>query len=116
MIGSGYPEAYLQLGTDVIGFYKKPSASANVIEITMVEIPAAYKSDTDRIKLKDSFSYACVHYAVSEYWASRGDDQEASNHMGQYLDALGLREKFMTSRERTPRLETSKEPYPTVTA
>lgn len=115
MVGSGFPESYIQLGTDVVGFYKKPASSANVIEMTIVEIPDAYKTDTDRIKLKDSFSYACVQYAVAEFWASRGDAIEAASHMGLYLEALGLRERFLPSRESTNALRTDKEPWPVVT-
>lgn len=116
MVGSGYPEAYLQLGTDVIGFYKKPSASSNIIEITMVEIPKAYTSDTDRVKLRDTFTFACVHYAVGEYWASRGDAVEAKKYLGLYLDAVGLREKFSSSLDYVPRFATNKEPWPKATA
>lgn len=116
MIGSGFPESYLQLGTDVVGFYKKPVSSSNVIELTIVEIPDAYKTDTDRIKLKESFSYACVQYAVAEFWASRGDAPEAMNHMTLYLEALGLRERFIPARDGIDRLTTVKEPWPVATS
>ena len=115
MVGSGFPEAYLQLGEDVIGFYKKPSATSNVMEMTIVEIPHAYSTDTERIKLRDSFQFAAVLFAVGEYWASRGDAREARAYGVRYLDALGLRDQYSPSREFTPRLQTSKEPFPTVT-
>jgi len=106
----------MQIGEDVIGFYKKPSASANAMEITIVEIPDAYETDTERVKLRDSFKYATVQYAVGEYWASRGDATEARKHGALYLEALGIREDYMMSREKTPTFSTDKEPWPTVTA
>jgi len=115
MVGSGFPVAYMQLGDDVIGFYKKPSASTNVMELTIVEIPHAYTTDTDRIKLRDSFQYAAVLYAIGEYWASRGDAQEARVFGVRYLDALGMKEQYMPSQDFS-RLSTNKEPFPTVTS
>ena len=108
MVGSGFPESYMQLGDDVIGFYKKPSASANAMEMTIVEIPHAYSTDTERIKLRDSFQYAAVLFAVGEYWASRGDAKEARAYGVRYLDALGIRERYSPSREYIPSLSTNK--------
>ena len=115
MVGSGLQESYLQLGDDLIGFYKKPSASGNVMEVTVVEIPYPYTTDDDRIKLRDSFQFATVHYAVSEFWASRGDAKEAMKHGQMYLDTLGLKEGYSLIN-RAPMQTTNKEPWPTVTA
>ncbi len=108
MVGSGFPEQYMQLGEDIIGFHRKPSATTNVMEITIVEIPHAYSTDTERIKLRDSFQYAAVLFAVGEYWASRGDVKEARAYGARYLDALGLREEYSPTREYTPTLSTNK--------
>lgn len=108
MVGSGFPEEYMQLGDDIIGFSKKPSASANVMEITIVEIPHAYSTDTERVKLRDSFHYAAVLFAIGEYWATRGDAREARNYGVRYLDALGLRERYLPTREYIPTLSTNK--------
>ena len=109
MVGSGFPEQYMQIGEDVIGFYRKPSASTGMMEITIVEIPDAYETSTERIKLRDSFQYAAVLFAVGEYWATRGDVQEARAYGVRYLDALGLREEYAPARENIPRLATNKE-------
>jgi len=109
MVGSGFPEQYMQIGEDVIGFYRKPSASTGMMEITIVEIPHAYTTDTERVKLRDSFQYAAVLFAVGEYWATRGDVQEARAYGVRYLDALGLREEYAPARENIPRLATNKE-------
>lgn len=116
MVGAGFPEAYLQLGDDVIGFYKKPSSSANVMEVTIVEIPEAYTSDRDRIKLRDSFQFATVHFAVGEFWASRGDAKEATKHGTMYLEALGIKQDYMQVLGDTPAFRTHKEPWPRSTA
>jgi len=116
MVGSGFPEAYVQLGEDVIGFYKKPSASANVMELTIVEIPHAYATDTDRIKLRESFQYAAVLYAIGEYWATRGDVQEAKAFGVRYLDALGMKDRYSPTQEAITSLSTNKEQFPTVTS
>lgn len=115
MIGTGFPEAYMQLGADVIGFYKKPAASSGVMDVTIVEIPRPYESDTDRVKLRDSFQFATVHYAVGEFWASRGDAKEAMLHGQMYLDALGMKEGYQLI-DRAPGQSTFKEPWPAATS
>lgn len=115
MVGSGFPEAYMQLGADLIGVYKKPSASANVLEVTLVEIPYPYESEDDRVKLRDSFQFAAVHYAVGEFWASRGDAKEASLHGNKYLQALGLKDGYQMI-SRSPAQQTAKEPWPKSTS
>lgn len=115
MKSSGDPYAYLPVGQDAIGFYPKPSASSDVIELTIVEIPTAYVSGRDRIKLRESFKYAAVSYAVSEFWASRGDAGEANKHMQLYLDAMGLKQDFQQQNDAR-QFSTRKEPWPQVTA
>lgn len=112
MIYTGDPESYLPIGADVIGFYPKPSGSANVMELTLVEIPAAYTSDRDRIRLRDSYQYAVVNYAVAEFWASRGDAAEAQKHFSMYLDGMGLKQRYMPQAEATRTLDTRKEFWP----
>ena len=115
MITSADPRAYFQIGTDVIALYPKPSGSSDVLEMTIVEIPNPYKRDTDRIKLKTDFHYAAVHFAVAEYWASRGDAREAAKHWGLYLDVLGLRDRFDQTPHAPQRFKTTKAPVPEVT-
>lgn len=116
MVSNAYPEAYMQLGEDVIGFYGKPSASSGGVELTIVEIPHAYTTDRDRIKLRDSFQAAVVHFAVGEFWASRGDAKEATTHGRIYLDTLGLKEDYAQSKWAVPTFSTFKEPWPKATA
>lgn len=108
MVTSAEPTAYMQIGQDVIGVYPKPSGDTNTLELTIVEIPKAYTTDTDRVNLREDFQYAAVNYAAAEYWISRGDARQAEMYMGYYLDALGLGEKLRENRDWIPRLETQK--------
>jgi len=112
MITSASPRSYFQIGTDIIALYPKPSGSTDVLELTIVEVPNAYEQDTDRIKLKKNFHYAAVYFAVSEYWASRGEVREATKAWFQYLDALGLRDRFTVAPHDPERFQTAKGQHP----
>ena len=90
MVHTGYPEMYFQIGLDVVGFAYKPSATTDVIELTCTVIPDKYTKDIDRIKIRDTFQWAVINYAVSEYWAGRGDANEATKHFEMYMDNLGV--------------------------
>lgn len=112
---SGSPEAYFPVGQDVIGVYPVPGSDSDVIELAVVEIPAAYTGDTDPIRVREQFQHALVNYAVAEYWAGRGDAQEAGVHFQKYLAALNLRSDWNAIRD--PRgFRTQKEPWPVVTS
>lgn len=104
MVHQGFPERYLQVGLDIIGVSPRPSDNSTVLQLDCVTIPDPYTSDTDRIKVRDSFEWAVVHYAVGEYYAGRGDKREAMNHHSKFLDKLGLQEYYEESQERNYRL------------
>lgn len=108
LLYNGTPEDYFIVGLDVIGFRPIPSSSSDIVEVTCSVIPAHYKTDRDRVKLRDSFKWAVVNYAVSEYWASRGDAREASKHMQVYLDNLGIQDRFSLTQDRINELNTNK--------
>ena len=109
MITNANPWAFLQLGSEIIGFYPKPSGNTDIVEIHIVEIPNAYTSELDRIRLRKSYQHAAVSYAVAEYWASRGDAMEAQKNMNLYLEILGLKRQYDPQSERRPMLETNKQ-------
>ena len=109
MVTSASPRSYFQIGHEIVGVHPKPSGNADMLEISLVEIPAPYTNDTDRIKLRKDFQYAAVNYAVSEYWASRGDANEASKHFDLYLSAIGLKQEFDQSPQRLLQVSTQKE-------
>jgi hypothetical protein len=116
MVTSADPRAYLPIGEETICLYPKPAASSDTLELTLVEIPIAYTDEKAKIKLKPDFTYAAVEYAVSEYWASRGDAQTAIEHFDNYLDILGLREKFEQSPQQYRTFRTHKAPLNTETS
>ncbi len=115
MRSSSFPVSYFQVGVDTIGVYPKPSASTDVLRLTVVEIPDPYTADGDRLRIKREFEYAVVHYAVAEYWAGRGDAREATKHTDLYLEVLGMRDMFDQSPQQMHHAQTGKEPYPMVT-
>ncbi len=109
MVSRGSPREYFQIGKDVLGFYPRPSATSDVIEVTMVVIPKEYTSGTDRLFLRDAFKWATVHYAVSEYYASRGDAKSAVDHHKKYLEHAGLQTLYPKSAESVPFFRTVKQ-------
>jgi len=105
---TGTPETYFPVGVNTLGFYPKPTSTADIAQIEAVVIPAPYTDDKQKVKLMKSFEWAVVNYAVSEYWASRGDADQARRHMQIYIDTLGLRSTFTPTGERIHQLRTDK--------
>lgn len=109
MVNVGSPREYFQIGNDVLAIYPRAGSSSDIAEVSMVVIPARYTSGSDRVFLRDAFSRAAVHYAVSEFWASRGDARSAVDHYTKYLENLGLQEIYPRSAERIPYQKTVKQ-------
>ncbi len=101
---TGEPERYMQIGLDIVGVWPRPSGVGTALNLTCVTIPDPYGTSTDRIKLRESFEWAVVHYAVGEYYAGRGDRREAMNHHKKFLEKLGLQEMYPESSEHQYRL------------
>lgn len=116
MISSAEPRSYFPIGSDALCVYPKPSATSDTLEITIVEIPIEYTDENSKVKLKKDFSYAAIHFAVSEYWASRGDAKEALRHWALYLDIMKLRKNFDPDAQDQRRFATNKEPFPMETS
>lgn len=96
----GNPERYGQVGHDRIWIHPTPSAASYQLELTVALIPARYTTDSDRVFLRDEYKWAAVHYALSEYWASRGDAVNAAESFKNYLDILGLRKLYVEQAGR----------------
>ena len=109
MVSQATPREYFQIGKDVLGIYPRPSATSGILELTMVVIPAKYSSGLDRVFLRDAFKWGAVHYAVSEFWASRGDARSAMDHHRKYLEHLGLQSLYPKSAEHIPFQRTVKQ-------
>lgn len=116
MKSNASPRAYIPLGADLICFYPKPSADEDIAQLTIVEIPIDYADEKSKLRIKEDFEYAAVEYAVADYWAGRGDAQEATKHFNLYLGALGLRDDFNIWPGQNRQLETNKEMRPTETS
>lgn len=112
MKDSGTPRSYFPIGSGYTGLWPCPTTDGDVLDITMVVIPERYTESTDRIKLKSDFQWAAVHFAVSEFWASRGDAKSAMKHLMDYADRLGLQMDYPVSAERQWQHQTYKDPWP----
>jgi len=112
MLNSGSPQSYIPVGKNIVGFWPRPSGDTDVVAFNCVVIPDRYTTDTDRIKLRDNYKWAAVHYAVSEYWASRGDAKTAEYHLGKFLEKAGILTEFPMYADANNTLKTNKEPWP----
>ena len=108
LIHTGNPESYFYVGHEIIGFYPKPSSTTDIIELTCAIIPDKYTKDIDRIKVRGTFQWAIVNYAVSEYWAGRGDAKEAEKHFDIYMDNLGVVGLYQPRNSNIPYMRTDK--------
>ena len=109
MVSQGTPREYLQIGKDIIGVYPRSSSTSDVLELSMVVIPARYTSGSDRLFLREAFKWGAVHYAVSEFYASRGDAKSAVDHHQKYLENIGMQSLYPKSAERIPFYKTVKQ-------
>ena len=111
---TGPIERYVQIGFDWLALYRIPSEGtdqpvyigaeelligdeglvfggyAGVIELKCVCIPKPYAQDTDALHVRDVYQRAAAYYAVSEYYASRGDAGRATEYFAKYLETGGL--------------------------
>jgi hypothetical protein len=105
----GNPEFYAQIGLDVLAILPAPSSSTGQIHLECVTIPERYTEGTDRVWIKRDWQYAVAHYAVSEYWASRGDARSALEHHQTYLKHMGLMGIVPRTAERKWQHRTNKD-------
>ncbi len=97
----GPPNRYAQIGWKYLGFDRAPSAHGDTLEITCAVIPKAYTTDSDPIKLRPVFRQAATQYAVSEFFASRGDATRAGEWLAKYLETAGMAAMKPMMPERT---------------
>jgi len=87
---TGNPDMYMQIGEDILGIFRKPSANGIVLELDCVCIPKAYTEDTDPVKIRETYERATVYLSVSEFYASRGDAARATEYLTKYIETAGL--------------------------
>ena len=81
---------YMQVGIDHIGFFRYPTAKGIVIELHCVCIPAAYATSADVVKIRAAYQRAAVYFAVSEFYASRGDAKRAGEYLEKAMETAGM--------------------------
>jgi hypothetical protein len=95
---------YMQLGLNHIAIYMAPSAKGIILDLDCVMIPRAYTSDKDPVKVRAQFQDAAVYFAVSEFYASRGDAKRAIEYHARYIETAGLQTIHPQTAERQWRL------------
>ncbi len=91
---------YMQIGVDHIGFYHFPTAMGTVIELTCVCIPAAYATSASVVKVRAAYQRAAVYFAVSEFYASRGDAARAGDYLKSAMETANLLYMHPSQAER----------------
>lgn len=87
---NGDPDQYFEVGHNIIGLDNAPSADGKLLELTCVAIPKAVSSDIEPVKLRAVFEQAAINYAISEFYASRGDASRATEFLERYVTFGGL--------------------------
>jgi hypothetical protein len=90
----------MQIGADILGVYNKPSANGIVLEIECACIPKAYATDGQQIKVREVFQNAAVYFAVSEFYASRGNATRAAEWLERAMETGGIMMLHPKSAER----------------
>lgn len=99
MQDTGYPTHYWQVSHDVIGIWRAPSDSGRVLELRCISVPKEYDAEKgEEPRLRDQFQKAVAHYALSEYYASRGDAGRGTENYKAFLELAGL-QKYLPDRD-----------------
>jgi hypothetical protein len=81
---------YMQIGLEHIGVWRYPTAKGIVLELNCVCIPRAYTTSADVVRVRQAYQRAAVYYAVSEFYASRGDANRAGEYLEKGMETAGL--------------------------
>jgi len=96
---TGTPTMYFPIHPDKIAVYPRPTADGDMLEIWAAVLPARYDDDDAYLPIQVDYEQALTDYAVSQYWASRGDANEAARVYRRYAEAVGLAGKEAVSDE-----------------
>lgn len=108
LYATGTPSHYAPFGFNKFVVWPAVSSSTDSLEVTGIAIPDRYTLDTDRIKLRSTYEWACVNRAVSEFWATRGDAQSAARYFQQYAQEVGFPTLYPEMAERRWQYRTEK--------
>lgn len=104
---TGTPLKYGQVGANVFFVWPSPS-SEMIVQLDCIVIPERYANDYDRVKLRSIFHDAAVRFAVGEYYASRGDAQQAVYHHNAYMENIVAAGLYPKQNERPYYYKTDK--------
>ena len=86
---NGPPERYCIVSYDTICVHPSPVSASDILEIYCCAIPDRYSYDDDRLTVRKEYYTSLINYAVSEYFASRGDAKTAKIWFDKYLETIG---------------------------
>lgn len=89
---SGTPILYYPVGHDGIGLWPTPTTST-VIDLRCIAVPVAYTYGTDVVDIREAWSRAASYYAASEYYASRGAADRATEFYNEYVAIAKLKKE-----------------------
>lgn len=115
LYNTGSPHSYFPVGFNYFGVYPRPSSDTDMLEVTYVTAPNRYTVDTDRVQLRKNWEWGAAHFAVGEFYASRGDAKNAIFHHNKYFDRIGINVQYPAASERQWQLQSSKDPWPKAT-
>lgn len=85
---SGSPCHYCPVGSSMMAVYPVPAGAGDIMEVRMSVIPTPYTMGEDRIKLREDYQLAAAHFAIGEFYASRGDAKQAKYHHDIYVSKV----------------------------
>ena len=95
---------YMQIGANHFAVYMAASAKGIILDLDCVMIPQPYTLEKDQVKVRTQFQNAVVYFAVSEFYASRGDAKRATEYYTRYIDTAALSALHPQTAERQFRL------------
>lgn len=105
---TGSPESYFLVGQSIIGIDRAPGASGGMLEIHCVLIPKPYANDADPVRIRQAHERAAVYYAVSDFFAGRGDAGRASENFTKYLEHAKIAGGVLEQNDRQWTVDTRK--------
>lgn len=97
---TGDPISYMLVSLDWVAIYRKPASTGRILEFTSVFIPDEYGESGEPTKVRQSYQRAAVYYAVSEFYASRGDANRAVEYFSKFLETAELMTLHPDSSQR----------------
>jgi hypothetical protein len=90
-LGQDGPPAYWwQMGWNYLGLFPRPATKGTILELDMIAVPKRYTYDQQPIRLREQWNQAAVFRATSEFYASRGDANRATEYLSRYMETAQI--------------------------